>query len=69
MKNQEIFTQAEWETIELVWAEKSNSQIADALNLSKGAIEDRLRRIYKKTGTKNRIALIKYLIKHGYFEP
>ncbi len=69
MKNQNFFTQAERETIEQVWAEKSNSQIADSLNLSEGAIEDRLRRIYKKTGVKNRIALIKYLIKHEYFEP
>lgn len=69
MKTNKFFTQAEWETIELVWAEKSNSKIAEALNLTEGAIEDRLRRIYQKTDTNGKISLIKYLIKHGYFEP
>lgn len=59
----------EMEVIRLACYEKSNIEIADALNISVRTVEVHRKRIIKRTESKNFIGVILYAIRHGLILP
>lgn len=50
--------------LERIFISQKNSEIADELCISEHTVDFHRRNIYKKTGTKNVVELIKYAVKH-----
>lgn len=53
-------TKKQREILALIYAELSNRQIADKLEISVRTVETHRKNIYKKTGTSGIVGLIKY---------
>ncbi len=53
-------TKKQREILALIYAELSNRQIADKLEISIRTVETHRKNIYKKTGTSGIVGLIKY---------
>ncbi|MFN3528680.1 MAG: response regulator transcription factor [Bacteroidia bacterium] len=53
-------TKKQREILTLIYEEKSNRQIADALEISIRTVETHRKNIYKKTGTNGIVGLIKF---------
>ncbi len=64
----ESFTKRELEIIELMCSGLSASEIAENLFLSKKTIEGHRTNLFAKTGTKNSVALVIYVIKNHLVE-
>ncbi len=67
-KNHIQFTKRELEIIELMCNGLAAAEIADKLCLSKKTVEGHRTSLFAKTGTKNSIALVVYLIKNHLVE-
>lgn len=63
MKDAE-FTKREMDILKLICLKKSNTQIANALNLSTRTVEGHRYRISKKTNTNSTLELIEYAVEH-----
>lgn len=59
------FSEVEMEIIKLVCAEKSNADMAEALNLSRRTVEDIRSRVLKKAGVKSTIGIVLFAARHG----
>ena len=57
-------TKKQREILTLIYAEKSNREIAEALEISVRTVETHRKNIYKKTGTSGIVGLIKYGLAH-----
>jgi DNA-binding CsgD family transcriptional regulator len=55
-----ILTKKQREILALIYAELSNREIADKLEISIRTVETHRKNIYKKTGTSGIVSLIKY---------
>lgn len=53
-------TKKQREILTLIYDEKSNREIAEALEISVRTVETHRKNIYKKTGTNGIVGLIKY---------
>ena len=59
-----ILTNREKEIIKLIYDEYSNAEIAEELSISIHTVEAHRKNIFKKTGAKNIVGLVKYAIKN-----
>lgn len=59
------FTVRENEVIQLIFEQKTNKEIADALGLSIRTVESHRENIQEKTGAKNAVGVVIYALKHG----
>ena len=57
----------EWQVLEAIWKEKSNSEIAAEYKLSVSTVETHRKHIMAETQSKNVVALTKFCFKHGLF--
>jgi DNA-binding CsgD family transcriptional regulator len=57
-------TKKQREILTLIYAEKSNREIAETLEISVRTVETHRKNIYKKTGTSGIVGLIKYGLAH-----
>ena len=57
----------EWQVLEAIWKEKSNSEIAAEYKLSVSTVETHRKHIMAATESKNVVALTKFCFKHGLF--
>jgi DNA-binding CsgD family transcriptional regulator len=55
----ETITEADRRLIELIASGATNSEAATALGVSEKAIEARLTRLYRRTGLRSRVALVR----------
>lgn len=58
-------TQREKEILNLIVKEKSNAQIASELFISERTVETHRKNIFRKTGAKSVVGLVKYALEHG----
>lgn len=61
-------TKKQREILTLIYEEKNNRQIADALEISIRTVETHRKNIYKKTGTNSIVGLIKYGLSNKIIE-
>lgn len=59
-------TVRELEVLNLVAKELSNKEIADTLSISERTVESHRKNIFRKTGTKTIVGLIRFALEHGY---
>lgn len=57
-------TKKQREILTLIYAEQSNREIAETLEISVRTVETHRKNIYKKTGTSGIVGLIKYGLAH-----
>ncbi len=62
------FTKRELDILKLICQKKTNTQIANALNLSTRTVEGHRYRISKKTNTNSTLELIEYAIDHKFIK-
>ncbi|MCW3121655.1 MAG: degU 1 [Flavipsychrobacter sp.] len=60
MSSKDLLTRREKEIIKLIVNEEGNKQIADMLFISEHTVEAHRKNIFRKTGSKNIVGLIKY---------
>ena len=58
-------SERELEIIELVAAELTNQEIALRLSISKRTVDNHVSNIFTKTGSRNRVALVKWALSNG----
>ena len=61
-------TPRELEVLNLIAKEFSNKQIADELSISERTVESHRKNIFRKTGTKSVVGLIRFAIDNGYLK-
>lgn len=66
--NKELLTLREKEILRLITKEFSNEQIAEKLFISERTVESHRKNIFRKTGAKSIVGLIKYAIENGFGE-
>ncbi len=64
----DLLTLREKEILRLITKEYSNEQIAEKLFISERTVESHRKNIFRKTGTKTIVGLIKYAIENGFGE-
>jgi DNA-binding NarL/FixJ family response regulator len=60
-----ILSERELEVIELVAAGLTNQEIAEKLEISKRTVDNHISNILTKTGTDNRVALVRWALQWG----
>ena len=61
----ELLTSREKEVLKLITKEFSNRQIAEALFIGERTVETHRKNVFRKTGAKSLVGLIKYAMANG----
>ena len=60
-----LLTSREKEVLKLIVREYSNKQIAEALFIGERTVETHRKNVFRKTGTKSLVGLVKWAMNHG----
>lgn len=64
-KKSKVLSERELQIIELVAAGLSNQEISESLEISKRTVDNHISNILTKTGTDNRVALVRWALHWG----
>ncbi len=65
LQEQHPLSPRELQVIELVAVGLTNEQISEQLDISKRTVDNHISNIFTKTGTNNRVALVRWALKWG----